>query len=129
MKKDIHKKQLRDFGLLFGIGLPVIIGFLIPTITGHALKFWTIWFGTIVLTFGIFKPSLLYYPYKFWILLGYKLGWINSHIILGLIFILVLQPIALIMKLFGYDPLRKKRNSNISYREDKDNNIDLTRIF
>ena len=41
--------------------------------------------------------------------LGKALGWINSRIILGLVFIIVLQPIAFIMKSFGYDPLKLKK--------------------
>ena len=62
--------------------------------------------------------------------LGHALGWINSHIILGLVFLIVLQPIALIMRVFGYDPLRRKQGENNSYREKKeDQKVDLTRIF
>ena len=62
--------------------------------------------------------------------LGHFLGWINSHIILGLVFILLLQPIAYIMRLTGYDPLRTKRKGEKTYRENrKDHNIDLKRIF
>ena len=51
--------------------------------------------------------------------------------ILGLVFILVLQPISLIMKIFGYDPLRRSFNNDVkSYRENKhSNNTDLNRIF
>ena len=62
--------------------------------------------------------------------LGHALGWINSHIILGLVFIFVLQPIAYIMRLIGYDPLRTKRKQEETYRENrKDYKTDLTRIF
>ena len=63
-------------------------------------------------------------------LIGLALGWINSRIILGLVFFLVLQPIALIMKFVGYDPLKIKKNNERSYRENKkDHKVDLTRIF
>ena len=63
-------------------------------------------------------------------LLGHVLGWINSHIILGVVFIFVLQPIAYIMRLTGYDPLKTKRKVGKTYREvRKDKNIDLKRIF
>ena len=65
--------------------------------------------------------------------LGFVLGWVNSRIILGIIFIFVLLPIALIMKLSGYDPLNKNKNKNFyekSFRENrKQNKIDLRRIF
>ena len=79
---------------------------------------------------GITAPRLLHYPYKVWMVLGHVLGWINSHIILGLVFIIVLQPIAYIMRLTGYDPLRNKRKGEKTYRENRqENNIDLKRIF
>ena len=62
--------------------------------------------------------------------IGHFLGKINSRIILGLVFILVVQPIAIIMKIFKYDPLRKKFEKKKSYREIKKyHKIDLTRIF
>ena len=34
---------------------------------------------------------------------GHGLGWINSHLILGLIYLVVLQPIAIAMRLLGHD--------------------------
>ena len=47
-----------------------------------------------------------------------------------MVFITVLQPIALIMRIFGYDPLRKKGVNGSSYREKKVNyKVDFNRIF
>ena len=129
-KSSISKKQLREFGFLIGIGFPIFIGWLIPAISGHLFKTWSLWVGIPSLLLGIIKPSLLFYPYKGWMILGLILGWINSRIILGLIFLLVLQPIALVMKIFGYDPLKKNKSNDISYKESKENHkVDLTRIF
>ena len=119
MKEIISKKQLREFGLLIGFGFPILLGWLIPALTGHGFREWTLWVGFIGLIVGITSPRLLYYPYKFWMKLGVLLGWINSHIILGLVFILVLQPIAYIMRLTGYDPLRRRRKGEKTYRENR----------
>ena len=130
MKTSISKKQLRQFGFLLGFGFPIIIGWLIPTITGHLFRSWSLWIGCPALILGILKPSLLSYPYKGWMALGLALGWINSKLILGLVYLIILQPIAILMKIFGYDPLRKKKSNLISYREiKKDENFDMTRIF
>ena len=130
MKEIISKKQLREFGLLIGFGFPILIGWLIPLLFGHQFRIWTLWIGVSGLLIGLTAPRLLYYPYTGWMALGKVLGWINSHIILGLVFILVLQPIAYIMRLKGYDPLRSKKKGENTYRENrKDHNIDLNRIF
>ena len=130
MKNSFSKKQLRDFGILIGIILPILIGWIIPQIFGHSFRSWTLWIGIPIFTIGIISPKLLYYPYKIWMGLGFALGFLNSRIILGLVFFLVLQPIALFMRLSGYDPLKTKKKKVISYRENKDSyKVDLTRIF
>ncbi len=132
MKRDsITKKQLREFGFVLGFGFPLIIGFIIPAIGSNPFKNWTLFVGIPFLIISLIKTSLLFYPYKYWMALGQILGWVNSRIILGSIFIIVLQPIALIMRIFGYDPLKKRKKIyQKTYRENKkDYKIDLTRIF
>ena len=127
---SITQKQLREFGLLIGIGFPVIIGWIIPALGGHLFRFWSLWFGIPILILGLIKPPLLLYPYKTWMVIGHVLGWVNSRIILGLVFILVLQPISLILKIFDYDPLKKKKRNVLTYREIKENSkVDFKRIF
>jgi len=130
MNNSITKKQLKEFGLVIGLGFPILIGWIIPIIYNHNFRSWTIIVGLIFCLFGILKPKFLFYPYKAWMKLGNILGWINSKLILGIIFIFVLEPISLIMKITGYDPLRLKKSNKISFREDKSNHkIDLNRIF
>ena len=130
MQKYISNKLLREFGFLVGIGLPVLLGWIFPLLGGHRFRYWTLWIGSPLLFVAIFKPIFLYYPYKTWMKLGHVLGWVNSKVILGLVFIFVLQPIAFIMKSFGYDPLKKKKTSKTTYRETRSNfKIDLRKIF
>ena len=131
MYYSFPKKKLREFGILIGFFFPFFIGFVLPSLSGHSFRFWTVWLGFTFLFLAILKPSLLSMPYKGWMALGHVLGWINSRIILGLVFLIVLIPIALIMRIIGYDPLRSAKLETESYRElkNKNKNIDLTRIF
>ena len=130
MKEILTKKQLREFGLVVGIGIPIIIGFLVPLLLGHSFRIWTLWLACPLLLSAIFNPQFLFYPYKGWIGLGYLLGRINSTLILGLIYIFLVIPIAFFMKIFKYDPLRQKRFNKKSYYENnKEHKIDLTKIF
>ena len=85
MKENISKNQLREFGLLIGFVFPIFIGWLLPVLTGHEFRAWTLWVGAPSLILGLISPRLLYYPYKFWISLGHALGWVNSKIVLGLV--------------------------------------------
>ena len=130
MQSDISKKKLREFGILIFLGFPIFIGFLIPIITGHSFRSWTL---IVSIPFGILaflKPKCLYSPYKAWMKIGLCLGWINSRLILSLVFILVLQPIALVIRLIGYDPLNLKKNTEKSYRKIRSKSVvDLKKIF
>jgi len=130
MKNYITKKTLREFGLLIGVVFPFLIGWVLPLFGGHPFRIWTMWISFPFLISAILRPALLYYPYKFWMRIGSILGWVNSRIILGLVYLFVLQPIALIMRISGHDPLRMKKVSQESYREIKINHkINLKKIF
>jgi hypothetical protein len=49
--------------------------------------------------------------------LGTVLGWINTRIILGAVFFLVVTPIGAVRRLLGKDPMGKKLKSDVdSYR-------------
>ena len=130
MNSNTTKKQLREFGLLIGLGIPIMIGLIIPMISGHPFRIWTLWVAIPFLFLAILSPRILFYPYKAWMMLGFALGWINSKLILGLVFLLVLQPIAIIMKILGYDPLKLKKTNVSSYKENRKNHkINLNKIF
>ena len=130
MNNKVSKKQLKDFGILIGISFPLLIGLIIPLIFGHEFRKWTLFFSMSFISIAFIKPYLLFYPYHLWMFIGKVLGWINSKLVLGSIFIIIVQPIALFMKLFGYDPLCTKFLKSVSYREIRKNyKIDFERIF
>ena len=130
IKKNISKKILREFGFLISFTFPILIGWFLPLIGGHPFRAWTLWISIPSLIIAILKPVILFYPYKVWMKIGNILGWINSHFILGLVFLFILLPISMIMKVIGYDPLKLKKISQKSYRETKiHHKVDLRKIF
>lgn len=52
-----------------------------------------------------------------WLKFGEGLGWINSKILLGVIFFIVLTPMALLRNLFKKDELKLKRDSGSTFHE------------
>ena len=98
MKKSISKKQLRQFGFLIGFGFPIIVGWLIPAISGHLFRTWSLWIGFPALILGILKPSLLSFPYRGWMAIGLALGGINSRLILGLVYLIILKILSSLKK-------------------------------
>ena len=130
MKNHIPKKTLREFGFLVGFIFPFLIGWILPLLGGHSFRTWTLFISIPSIILAFTKPILLLYPYKAWIKLGHILGWVNSRIILGLVFLIILQPIAFIMRILGHDPLRTKKFAQESYREVKTNHkVNLKKIF
>lgn len=125
------KKQLREFGLLIGCLFPLLLGWLLPALRHHPFGLWTLWISLPALVLGIAWPRGLLWPYRGWMALGHFLGWINSHLVLGAVFLLVLQPLAMVMKLLGHDPLRRRRAAEAdSYREARSRlSVNMKRMF
>lgn len=116
-------KTLREFGLVFAGGLIVFFGLLIPWIfdkpwiwqNGGAR--WP-WIGAAAFAaVGLLLPQVLKPVYLLWMKIGHVLGWINTRIILGVVFFVLFAPLALLFRLFGRDPMRRKlEGAATSYR-------------
>lgn len=90
--------------------ISIIIGFIL-------LFFFFRWEGFLWISGLIGIPSLLS-PYlrsqvlKGWFKIGYIIGLINSRIILGIIFFLILTPISWLSRLFSGDKMQLKKGVN-----------------
>lgn len=69
--------------------------------------------GALVLTGATF-PALLVPVFRVWMFIGHVLGWVNSRIILGILFFLIITPMAIAMRLIGRDPLARRLNNTAS---------------
>ena len=86
MEFATSKKKLREFGIFVGVIFPILFGFLLPFIFQHEYRYWTIYIGLPIFTLGLIAPSKLRFFYFFWMRLGNALGWINSRLILGIVY-------------------------------------------
>ena len=102
------RQELRKFGLVFAGGLVVFFGVLLPWLFDKPWPPWP-WVGAgLFAGTGLALPGLLRPVYYAWMKLGHALGWINTRIILGLVFFVMFAPIALLLRLLGRDPLHRK---------------------
>ena len=97
---------------------------------GEIYKF-PIYLGSITILVSIIYPEILYYPEKFWMKFSKILGNLNGKLIFILIYTLILLPIAILMKIFRYYPLKRINSKDKTYLHFKKskNQIDLNRIF
>ena len=106
-------KQLRQFGWMVGIVL-IAIGFWQLYRQIHSTARIVLWaLGGCLLVSGLFLPKVLSPIYKLWMSLAGILGWINTRILLGLIFYLLFTPIGLIMRVLQRDVLKRKIDPNV----------------
>lgn len=62
--------------------------------------------GAVLALLGLVAPSAALALRRAWMRIGHALGWVNTRILLGVVFFVLLTPIALAMRLAGRDPLR-----------------------
>ena len=98
----------RSFGFLFFFVFIAIS--LWPLKSGEDLRIWALILSSIFLILGILNSKFLTPLNKLWYKFGIFLGTIISPIVMGVVFFLVVTPIGLIMKFFGKDLLRIKKN-------------------
>ena len=104
MQKTATTKQLRSFGLTVG-GIFAIIGLWPVWFHGSDLRLWAVIIAALLIVPALVLPKTLESPYRGWMAVGQILGWINTRIILGLIFYGLVTPIGLIRRLFDKDPM------------------------
>ena len=128
--KKVSKKQLREFGFLIGIFCPLMFGFILPYLHSSSFQKWTIYISLPTLFLAILDPYKLKIFYIYWIKIGDVLGFINGNLILGILHLLVLQPISVILKIFKYDPLKGIDKTLKTYKNIKsESNINYEKIF
>jgi hypothetical protein len=104
MQNEINTKQLRSFGLTVG-GIFTVIG-IWPVIFHHGNpRWWAIVVAGCLLIPAVVFPKSLFWIHKGWMAVGHVLGWINTRIILGVVFYVIVTPIGLVRRWLGKDPM------------------------
>jgi hypothetical protein len=106
---------LRKFGLTTGAIIVVLFAFFFPWVFDMAaMPMWP-WIAAGILSVpALLMPSLLRPVYATWMKIGHAIGWVNTRIILGVLFYVLVLPMGLIMRLFGKDPMAREMNKSIS---------------
>ncbi|CAD0233085.1 MULTISPECIES: SxtJ family membrane protein [Planktothrix] len=116
--EQLDEKSLREFGLLMGLVLSIVVGWFLPWHHQQPLPLWP-WIGSAFLgLLALAKPTFLNPIYMIWMKFGSVLGWINTRIILGIIFFVVVIPMGWVIRgIFHQDPLRMTIDPNLeTYR-------------
>ena len=110
-------RELRKFGLVTGIIIVTLFGLLLPWVFDYPWPQWP-WIVTGILwLWALIHPESLFVVYRIWLKFGHVAGWINTRIILGIMFYVVFCPAGILMRLMGKDPMARKLDRTVeSYR-------------
>jgi Saxitoxin biosynthesis operon protein SxtJ len=128
--REPSPRDLRVFGLLL-IGFSCVVGGLIywrleapRAAVGVASG------GLLVALLYHALPPIRRFVYLGWMKVTYPIGWTVSHLALAAVFYLVVTPIGLIMRLFGRDPMQRRRSPKATtYWAPRASGVDTARIF
>jgi hypothetical protein len=87
--------------------------------------------GGTLLVAGMVVPGKLDPVYRAWMGLAHAISRVTTPILMGVVYFIVLAPIAFVMRVFGYDPLRQRRRASSGWqsREPDARRGDLSRQF
>ena len=123
-------KQLRQFA---GIWFPAfcgLVGWSIGQKTGHWSEVEIGWVLAGLLSVGgLVLPALIRPIFVGLILLTFPIGWVVSHLLLGLIFYGLVTPIGYILRISGHDPLQLKKPGGNSIWKTSVGKTDATRYL
>ena len=106
-------KQERQFGYVFAVVCALVAFWPLWPLPAPNL-YWLAGAGAFALA-GLAWPRVLSPLNAVWMKIGHALGWINTRLILGLVFFLLVTPTGFVARLLGYDPLKLRRRAGGSY--------------
>ena len=117
----------RKFGLVTAAIIVGLFGLALPWLFGKTYPLWPWVLAGTLAALALIVPMALQPVYIVWMKFGGVMGWINTRLILGILFYLIFFPVGIIMRIAGKDPMHRKLEKGMnSYRvtskaEPKDN--------
>ena len=114
----LDRNGLRRFGLTFSAIVVCLFGLLLPWLFSATWPTWPWVFAGVLTLASLAFPPALGPLYQLWMRFGLVMAYLNTRIILFLLYTLVFVPTGLLMKIRGRDTMRRKlsRSDNQSYR-------------
>ena len=122
------KEDLRSFGVIIGIILLLVAGFLFYREKESFQTF--LYIAGVFIGLALILPSMLKPIYIVWMTFAVILGWFMTRVILSLLFYMIITPIGLVLRIFGKDFLElKKQAVQGSYWNQRDSNLEKNQNY
>jgi hypothetical protein len=108
---------LRRFGLLTAALTCGFFGLFLPFVFHRAMPMWPWYVAGGLAVWSVAAPASLRLFYGGWMRMGMLMGAIMNPVILAIVYFALISPLGMIMRMFGHDPMGKKREaSTTTYR-------------
>jgi hypothetical protein len=114
---ELDRKGLREFGLTTGAAVVVIFGLFFPWLLDLDWPLWPWLIAAVFWSLALLQSLWLRWIYRAWMHFGLLASRVMTPLVLGIVFFVMITPMAMIMRLMGKDPLRRALDRNQeSYR-------------
>ncbi len=116
VEKSPSVKQLRAFGLWLA-SICLLMGLWPSVRRGMSPRSGFLALGIVWAAGGLFRPKALVFVHRPWMRISRVLEWINTRVVLSIIFFAVFTPVALLLRLLGRRPMSLSFQKNLdTYR-------------
>jgi len=95
------RKDLRQFGLAFGLLIVVIFWGLVPWLWDRPRPAWPLVAGAVIAGLALAWPVAIYPLHRLWLPIARVLGIVNTWLLLGAVFFGILLPIGWVLRRTG----------------------------
>jgi Kef-type K+ transport system membrane component KefB len=117
MIPELDRKGLREFGLVTGAAVVALFGLFFPWMLGLDWPLWPWAIAAPLWLLALIHPSWLRGIYRVWMRLGLLSNRVMTPLLLGIVFFVMLSPMAMVRRLMGKDSMQRALDPNRdSYR-------------
>lgn len=120
--ETLDSKGYRKFGLTTGAIVIALFGLCVPWVFDLHYPRWPWILGGTLGLWALVAPATLKPVYAAWMKFGQLMNWINTRLILGILFYGVFLPFGMAVRLFGKDPMHRKLDETLSTYRVKSHN-------
>ena len=104
---ELDRDGLRRFALTTGAIVAALFGAFFPWLFERALPVWPWLVFGVLGVWALIAPTTLRVVYRGWMRVGLLLNRVTTPIVIGVLFVALIVPIALILRAAGSDPMQR----------------------
>jgi hypothetical protein len=117
MIPELDRKGLREFGLTTGAVIVAIFGLFFPWMLELDWPVWPWVIAAPLWSLALIQPKWLRWIYRAWMRFGLLASRVMTPLVLGIVFFVMIWPMAMVRRLMGKDPMQRALDPNKkSYR-------------